>query len=78
MIGKRVMLTDPRAARGPPAAGRIADLGRRCHPGVSHRSLESRRGGFIVALVTASRCLKYWPGQILRRNSCKRRIWICP
>jgi hypothetical protein len=71
VMGRRVMLTATREPRvDPSTAGRIAHLGRLCHPGAPHRFLESCRGGSVVALVTASRCLMHRPGQILRRNSC--------
>ena len=39
-------------------ARRIADLGRRCNPGVSYNFVQSCRGGVVVALVTTSRCEK--------------------
>jgi hypothetical protein len=54
VIGGRVMLTatqEPRLDLRLLAGSRT--LGGRRHPGVSHSSLESCRGGFVVALVTA-------------------------
>lgn len=72
MMGRRVMLTATREPRvDPSTAGRIAHLGRPCHPGAPHRFLESCRAWGVcyrprdcVTLSEAS------TGQILRRNSC--------
>jgi hypothetical protein len=75
VVGGRVMLTATTgAARRPSTAGRIADLGRRCHPGVSH-SFWSRA---VAALLQPPVTTYVVAVQILRSNSCQRRIWICP
>src|SRR5437764_1403804 len=53
---------EPRVARGPSAADRVAHLSRRCHPSVPTAFL-TRHGAFVVGLVTASRSVNIRRGK---------------